>query len=98
MKVLLFSPNAYITVHSIPEALTAQCLKNNGIEIVKIGCDGLYQNFCVSMSAASIWPTDSDDLKKQICLKCKKITKKLMIYFHLIAIALIVILLLPTLG
>lgn len=77
MKVLLFSPNAFITPHALPEALVAQSLVKNGIEVVKIGCAGLYQDYCVSMSAASVWPTDSDDRKKQICLKCKKNNKEI---------------------
>lgn len=77
MKVLLFSPNAFITPHALPEALVAQSLIKNGIEVVKIGCAGLYQDYCVSMSAASVWPTDSNEIKKQICLKCKKNNKEI---------------------
>ena len=77
MKVLLFSPNAYITSHALPEALVAQSLVNSGVEVIKIGCAGFYQNYCISMSAASVWPTDSESKKKEICLKCQKNNKEI---------------------
>jgi hypothetical protein len=76
MKVLLFAPNAFITQFALPEALVARSLINSGAEVVKIGCAGLYQNYCVSMSAASVWATDSDVKKKEICLKCQNNSKE----------------------
>lgn len=72
MRVLLFSPNAFITVHALPEALVAEALQNNHIELIKVGCDGLYSDYCLSMSAAGIWPHDNHELKEQVCVKCRR--------------------------
>jgi hypothetical protein len=72
MRVLLFSPNAFITVHTLPEALVAEALQNNDIELIKVGCDGLYSDYCLSMSAAGIWPHDNRELKEQVCVKCRR--------------------------
>ena len=68
--MLLFSPNAFIDVHAIPEAILAQSLANHGHEIIQIGCSRFY-DYCVSMSAASVWEGDSDIKKSEICERCQ---------------------------
>ena len=72
MKALFFSPFANIWEHSFPEALVAEGLKEQGIEIVTVRCNGIYESFCVAMSAAGLQPTDSNKKKRQVCNACFK--------------------------
>jgi len=69
MKILFFSPHAYYTVHSLPEALVAESLKLSGHEVVTVNCDGVYNDFCLCMP---IDIYDNHKNKLQICNKCKK--------------------------
>lgn len=72
VKALFFSPFANIWEHSFPEGLVAEGLKENGLEIVTVRCDGLYQSFCVAMSAAGLTAADAEKKKKQVCGACIK--------------------------
>lgn len=72
MKALFFSPFANIWEHSFPEGLVAEGLKENGLEIVTVRCAGLYESFCVAMSAAGLTAADSEKKKKQVCGACIK--------------------------
>lgn len=72
MKALFFSPFANIWEHSFPEGLVAEGLHENEVEIVTVRCAGLYENFCVAMSAAGLTAADSTTKKKQVCNACKK--------------------------
>ena len=68
MKVLLFSPHAYFTVHALPEALVAESLLSKGHEVVTINCNGLYGKQCLCMPLTVI----NDEKSKQlICKTCK---------------------------
>jgi hypothetical protein len=72
MKILFFAPNSAIWGHAFPEALIAEALMQQGHEIVYIGCGGLLDDYCISMSAHDI-PFAADREKKQrICRLCKK--------------------------
>mgnify|MGYP000576602063 CR=1 FL=1 len=71
MKILFFSPHQYINVHAIPEAIVAKELEKDGHEIFQVGCDGLFKENCISMSAAGVWPHDSIEKKSAICDQCK---------------------------
>lgn len=72
MKALFFSPFANIWEHSFPEGLVAEGLQENEVEIVTVRCAGLYESFCVAMSAAGLTAADSTRKKKQVCNACKK--------------------------
>jgi hypothetical protein len=72
VKALFFSPFANIWEHSFPEGLVAEGLKENGLEIVTVRCSGLYESFCVAMSAAGLTAADSEKKKKQVCGACIK--------------------------
>lgn len=71
LKVLFFSPHAYIWQHAFPEALVVKSLQDAGHEVVYIGCDGvLSDGVCVSMRVAAA-DFDSDlERKKYICNNC----------------------------
>lgn len=72
VKALFFSPFANIWEHSFPEGLVAEGLQENGVEIVTVRCTGLYDSFCVAMSAAGLTAADSLRKKKQVCNACIK--------------------------
>ena len=82
MKIALFSPNALINVHAIPEALVGEALQQNGHEIIQIGCDGLLNKYCVSMSAMGIWADDPVDKKNAACVFCKRSRLEIKNRFH----------------
>lgn len=72
VKALFFSPFANIWEHSFPEGLIAEGLKEREVEIVTVRCDGLYESFCVAMSAAGLTAEDSENKKQQVCNACIK--------------------------
>lgn len=72
MKALFFSSFANVWDHSFPESLIAEGLKENGVDTVMVRCDGLYESFCIAMSAAGLTATDPLQKKKQVCSACKK--------------------------
>jgi hypothetical protein len=69
MKVLLFSPHAYFSMHALPEALVAQSLIDQGVEVITVNCDGIYSNQCLCMPLTR---TLEEKEKKSICKNCKK--------------------------
>lgn len=72
MKVLFFSPFSNIWEHSFPEALIAEGLVNQGVDVVAIRCGGMLDSHCVAMSAAGVGPHDSQAKKRQVCNACIK--------------------------
>lgn len=72
MKILFFSPHAGVWIHAFPEALVAEALQQEGHEIIYVGCDGLLNSHCVSMSAASVPFEATPAKKKRTCLLCQK--------------------------
>lgn len=71
MKTLFFSPHSAVWQHSFPEALVAECLQQNGHEVIYVGCGGLLSSYCISMSAFGI-PFDALRSKKErVCKVCK---------------------------
>ena len=69
MKVLLFSPHAYFTMHALPEALVAESLMIEGHEVITVNCDGIYNNQCLCMPLTRIV---EEKEKKLICKTCKQ--------------------------
>jgi hypothetical protein len=72
MKALFFSPYANVWEHSFPESLVAEGLKSKGVEIVTVRCDGLFDDFCIAMSASGLTAADSVKKRKQVCSACRK--------------------------
>lgn len=72
MKALFFSPFANIWDHSFPEGLVAEGLRDRGFDITTVRCDGLYESFCVAMSASGLTAADSLVKKRQVCSACHK--------------------------
>ena len=72
MKVLFFSPFANIWEHSFPEALVADAFRDEEIEPLVVRCDGMLQVHCVAMSAAGVGPDASLEIRRQVCVACRK--------------------------
>jgi hypothetical protein len=72
VKALFFSPFANIWEHAFPEGLVAEGLRDRGFEITTVRCDGLYESFCVAMSASGLRAADSMAKRKQVCGACHK--------------------------
>lgn len=72
MKALFFSPFANIWDHSFPEGLVAEGLADRGFEITTVRCDGLFESFCVAMSASGLTAQDTLKKKRQVCAACHK--------------------------
>jgi len=72
VKALFFSPFANIWEHTFPESLIAEGLKTKSVEILTVRCDGLFQDFCVAMSASGLTAADSARKRKQVCAACRK--------------------------
>jgi hypothetical protein len=72
VKVLFFSPFSNIWAHSFPEALIAEGLVKQGVDVSVIRCGGMLDLHCVAMSASGVGPRDSMATKKQVCRACIK--------------------------
>ena len=72
MKTLFFSPFANIWEHSFPEGLVAEGLSKRGFDVTTVRCDGLYESFCVAMSASGLTADDTLAKKRQVCGACHK--------------------------
>jgi hypothetical protein len=72
LKILFFAPHSGVWIHAFPEALVAEALQQDGHEVIYVGCGGLLNSHCVSMSAAFV-PFEAAPAKKdRICRLCKK--------------------------
>lgn len=72
MKALFFSPFANVWEHSFPESLVAEGLKSKGVDIVTVRCDGVFDDFCIAMSASGLTAADSVKKRMQVCAACRK--------------------------
>jgi hypothetical protein len=77
LKILVFAPHSAVWIHSLPEALVAEALQRGGHEIVYVGCGGLLNSHCVSMSAASVPFEAPASAKERVCRLCRKNEKLL---------------------
>lgn len=75
MKILIYSPNSVLIEHSFAESILVKELINNGHEVHRIFCDGVFNSFCTSMEAFSLSPSSSVKRRNEICKKCKLISK-----------------------
>lgn len=70
MKIIFFAPHSAIWIHAFPEALLAESLMRQGHEIVYVGCGGIFNNYCVAMSACGIKFSEQSEKKRRICRSC----------------------------
>src|SRR5262245_6685354 len=79
MKILFFSPHSALWVHAFPEALVAEALKQNGHDIVYVGCGRTFSRSCVCMSAHHVG-ADSDEADRlagcNTCTRYKNILRE----------------------
>lgn len=83
MKILFFSPNAFLDVHAIPEAIVARALLNRGHETLHVNCAGILGDYCISMSAAGLTHFDTLEKKRDICARCQNKCQKINSQFEL---------------
>ena len=69
MKILFFSPHAFVQVHALPEALVAENLRSAGHEVQVINCDGILSNSCLCMPIRIL---DDVRARKKICEQCTR--------------------------
>ncbi len=72
MRILFFSLHAYVTDHSVPEAIVAEALKERGNDVIAVNCDGALSGMCISMSAIGVSPQASAAEKEHVCAACKR--------------------------
>jgi hypothetical protein len=70
LKVLTFSPYSFINLHSYPEAVVVDNLRQRGHDIVQVRCKGLYSGFCISMAAVNLTPRSPREEKEAVCREC----------------------------
>ncbi|SHN82377.1 hypothetical protein [Bradyrhizobium erythrophlei] len=84
MKVLFFSPIAFFSVHSVPEALVADALTKAGHEVVFVRCDGLFKRCCLAMSDV---PFEDEETKSRRCDECRASRDSIAAEFKLPSLA-----------
>jgi hypothetical protein len=71
MKILVFAPHAAIWVHAFPEALIVETLRDRGHDIIYVGCDRIFDRFCIPMAGHRLSHTSPAKLREDICKECK---------------------------
>lgn len=72
MKFLFFSPFQSVWQHSFPESLIALTLKKAGHDIAYLTCDGIFNKYCLTMSAQGINFNEQGSKKEEVCKRCKR--------------------------
>ncbi len=72
MKIFCFAPHSAIWVHTFPEALVIESLRQSGHEIVYVTCGGVFDQLCVSMGAYGVGLEADPQQKKAICKMCTR--------------------------
>jgi hypothetical protein len=72
MKILFFSVQQGILVHSVPEAIVARSIIEMGHEVSYVTCNTILSDFCVTMSAHGLTVNSSNDEKVNVCKECIK--------------------------
>jgi hypothetical protein len=79
-RALFYLPHAFIWPHAFPEALVAEALQSQGIEIHHVGCSKDFSSHCISMDSESLSEESSPEKKEKICDLCIK--KKQLLRGH----------------
>jgi hypothetical protein len=77
MKILFYSFQHSIHVHSMPESAVAKSLIAAGHEVVYLTCNSIYNDFCVNMAAFGLDLNSPNDKKNNVCKLCKSNRNKL---------------------
>ncbi|MBI2791864.1 MAG: hypothetical protein HYX61_07895 [Gammaproteobacteria bacterium] len=77
MSFLFFAPYNAIWQHALPEATVAKTLQDAGKKITYMSCNGIFNQYCIAMSAYGLTPESTIEQKKKVCYSCKKHTKLL---------------------
>lgn len=72
MKIVFFAPHSAVWIHSFPEALIAESLKQAGHQIIYVGCGGTLKSHCVAMSAYSVPFEAPPSAKGRVCTICRR--------------------------
>jgi len=75
MNVLYVSPYIGIKKHQEIELSHANHLRKQGHRVTFLHCSGLFNSFCVTMSAFGLVESSDEGLKKSACLKCLSISE-----------------------
>lgn len=71
LDILVFAPYSGIIEHAIPEALTLEAMDEIA-NIHYVGCNGIYKDLCLTMSAHGKKYNSSQAEKDAICKKCQQ--------------------------
>src|SRR5712671_1657886 len=77
LKTLVFAPHSDTWVHSFPEALFADALKQSGQQVVYVGCGRVFDNYCVCMSARGLTEASAPERKQAVCASCVRAEHRL---------------------
>lgn len=69
-KVVFFSPHAGIWPHSLAESFLAKCLDPEKNDVVRIKCDGTFNNHCTVMEAVGLALGERQSRKDKACKNC----------------------------
>jgi hypothetical protein len=68
-KILFYTPNIALWVHTVPEYYLAKGLENLGNTVSYLSC-GRAQSYCASMTAAELLPACTKEQSSSICDSC----------------------------
>ena len=80
-KVLFFAPHSFIWVHAYPEALVAEALVSEGVDVHYVGCGKALSSWCVSMESTGRQESMPKIEKDKICVKCMQNKQHLIDHF-----------------
>jgi len=69
-KIVFFAPSADIWEHGFPEALVAEMLYKNGLEVTMVRCGGLLAPFCPAGQAAGLTLDSTAEEQSGLCKRC----------------------------
>jgi len=72
MKILVFAPHSAIWIHAFPEALVAEAAAQHGHELIYVGCGGVLNSHCISMSGYGVPFQAPRSEKARVCRLCRK--------------------------
>jgi hypothetical protein len=82
VKILFFSPFSGVLPFIRAQVQLAEGLKKIGHEVSMINCDGIYKEFCVTMSAHGLTENSDISLKQAQCRACKRLRDSNNSRFH----------------
>jgi hypothetical protein len=81
-KVLFFSPHSHIWLHAYPEALLAEALVSQGMDVHYVTCGRALKSWCLSMESIGANESISLEEKARICNRCEHNATQLLKHFQ----------------